>query len=157
MKRYLTLSDTDYTQVAARYKTESNPRFRERLHCLLLKDQGYTNTAIADMLLVCKETVTVWLDTFEEGGLNALCRMEAGGSDSYLTPEEIKILQAALDQHTFQSAPQVCAWIKEQFDVDYSVRGIQELLKRLGYTRQKARLVPAQADPEAQTFFFRDL
>ena len=157
MKRHLTLSDTDYAQVAARYKTESNPRFRERLHCLLLKDQGYTNTAIADMLLVCKETVTVWLDTFEEGGLNALCRMDAGGSDNYLSPEEIKTLQAALDQHTFQSAKQVCAWVHEQFDVEYSVRGIQELLKRLGYTRQKARLVPSQADLEVQLLFFRDL
>ncbi len=157
MIRHLTLSDTDYAQVAARYKTESNPRFRERLHCLLLKDQGYTNTAIADMLLVCKETITAWLDTFEAGGLDALCRMEAGGSDSFLTPEQIQALQAALDQHPFQSAKQVAAWVAEQFGVVYSVRGMQELLKRLGYTRQKARLVSSEADPAAQALFFREL
>src|SRR5579871_3968081 len=157
MTRSLILSDTDYAQVAARYKTEPNPRFRERLHCLLLKDQGYTNTAIAAMLLVCNETITAWLDTYEQGGLNALCRLEAGGSDSYLTKEQIQALQAALDTHTFQSAKQVAAWLAEQFAVVYSVRGVQELLKRLGYTRQKARLVSSKADPQAQSLFFRDL
>lgn len=155
MTRNLTLSDTDYAQVAARFKTETNPRFRERLHCLLLKDQGYTNLQIASVLMVCKETITVWLDTFEQQGLEALCRMEVGGSDAYLTAEEIQALTKELDKHTFQSAKQVAAWVEEQFGVVYSQRGMQELLKRLGYTRQKARLVPENADQEAQALFFR--
>jgi transposase len=157
MTRHLTLSDTEYAQVAARFKTETNPRFRERLHCLLLKDQGYTNTEIAAILMVCPETITVWLDTFEQQGLEALCRMQAGGSASYLSDQEMQALTQALDQHTFQSAKQVAAWIEEQFGVLYSERGMQELLKRLGYTRQKARLVPSQADLEAQAVFFRDV
>ena len=155
MTRNLILSETQYTQVAARFKTEPNPRFRERLHCLLLKDQGYTNTDVASILMLCPETITVWLDTFEQKGLEALCRMEAGGSDAYLTEEEMQALTQALDQHTFQNAKQVAAWVEEQFGVLYSERGMQELLKRLGYTRQKARLVPQNADTEAQAVFFR--
>jgi|SRR5579859_3219155 len=155
MTRHLTLSDTDYAQVAARYKTETNLRFRERLHCLLLKDQGYTNTEIASILMVCKETITAWLDTFEQEGLEALCRLEAGGSDAYLTAQEMQALTKELDTHTFHSAKQVTAWVEAQFAVVYSERGMQELLKRLGYTRQKARLVPSQADKKAQAAFFR--
>jgi transposase len=155
MTRNLVLSDTDYVQVAARFKTEPNPRFRERLHCLLLKDQGYTNLDIASILMVCKETITAWLDTFEQEGLEALCRMEAGGSDAYLSAEQIKALTKELDKHTFHSAKQVAAWVEEQFGVLYSERGMQELLKRLGYTRQKARLLPSQANTEAQAIFFR--
>lgn len=155
MTRNLILSDTQYTQVASRFKTETNPRFRERLHCLLLKDQGYTNTDVASILMVCPETITVWLDTFEQQGLEALCCMEAGGSACYLTDEQMQALTQALDQHIFQSAKQVAAWVEEQFGVLYSERGMQELLKRLGYTRQKARLVPSQADKEAQAAFFR--
>ena len=157
MTRHLTLSDNDYAQVVARYKIETNPRFRERLHCLLLKDQGYANEQTASILLVRPETITAWLNTYEAGGLDALCRLEAGGSDPYLTSEQIQDLQTALDQHTFQSAQQVCAWVEEQLGVCYSRRGMQALLKRLGYTRQKARLVPSQADPQAQALFFADL
>jgi transposase len=107
MTRNLILSDTDYAQVAARFKSEPNPRFRERLHCLLLKDQGYINTDVASILMVCPETITVWLDTFEQQGSEALCRMEAGGSDAYLTAEEIEALTKELDTHTFQNAKQV--------------------------------------------------
>jgi hypothetical protein len=76
MTRTLTLSDTDYAQVAARYNTEANPRLRERLHCLLHKNQGHTNTEIASSPMVCPETITVWLDTFEQQGLRVLCRMD---------------------------------------------------------------------------------
>jgi|SRR5581483_4165640 len=155
MTRNLILSDTQYTQVAARFKTETNPRFRERLHCLLLKDQGYTNTDVAFILMVCPETVTVWLDTYEQEGLEALCGMQVGGSACYLTEEEIQTLTQELDKHIFQNAKQVAAWVEEQFGVLYSERGMQELLKRLGYTRQKARLVPSQANTEAQAVFFR--
>jgi transposase len=155
MTRNLILSDTQYTQVAARFKTEPNPRFRERLHCLLLKDQGYTNTDVASILMVRPETISIWLDTFEQEGLEALCCMDVGGSACYLTEEEMQALTKQLDTHTFQNAKQVAAWVEEQFGVLYSERGMQELLKRLGYTRQKARLVPENADTEAQAIFFR--
>jgi|SRR5579859_8164815 len=157
MTRNLILSDTQYTQVAARFKTEPNPRFRERLHCLLLKDQGYINTDVATILMVCPETITVWLDTFEQEGLEALCCMDVGGSACYLTDEQRQALTQQLDQHTFHSAKQVAAWVQEQYGVLYSERGMQELLKRLGYTRQKARLVSENADPEAQVIFFRGI
>jgi transposase len=155
MTRNLILSQTQYTQVAARFKTEPNPRFRERLHCLLLKDQGYTNTDAAAILMVRPETISIWLDTFEQEGLEALCCMDVGGSACYLTDEQMQALTQQLDQHTFHSAKQVAAWVEEQFDVRYSERGMQELLKRLGYTRQKARLVPENADTQAQAAFFR--
>jgi len=77
MTRNLILSETQYTQVAARFKTEPNPRFRERLHCLLLKDQGYTNTDVASILMLCPETITVWLDTFEQKGLARIIHEES--------------------------------------------------------------------------------
>ena len=52
-------------------------------------------------------------------------------------------------------AKQVCAWVNEQFAIAYSERGMRDVLKRLGYTRQKAHLVPAQADVEAQAAFLK--
>ncbi len=155
MTRNLILSDTQYTQVAARFKTEPNPRFRERLHCLLLKDQGYTNTEVASILMVRPETISIWLDLFEQEGLEALCCMEVGGSACSLTDAQMQAMTQALDTHTFHNAKQVAAWVEAQYGVLYSERGMQELLKRLGYTRQKARLVPENADKEAQALFFR--
>lgn len=155
MKRLLTLTDEQRTQITRRYKLEKNPRFRERLQCLLLKDRGHTNGEVAEMLLVVPDTITQWLNLYDSAGLDALCCLETGGSDGFLSEEQIAALKTQLDTHRFQCAKQVCAWVKEQFDVAYSERGMCDLLKRLGYTRQKAHLVPAQADVEAQAAFLK--
>jgi transposase len=155
MKRLLTLNEEERAEIILRYKQEKNPRFRERLQCLLFKDRGLTNTEVAEMLQVVPETITDWLNLYEEAGLDALCRLETGGSDSFLSDQQIILLQIELDQNVFQTAKQVCAWVAEQFAVTYSERGMRDLLKRLGYTRQKAHLVPAQADVEAQAAFLK--
>lgn len=155
MKRLLTLTDLERAAISRLYKQEKNPRFRERLQCLLLKDRGHTNTDVADILQVVRETITDWLNLYQDGGLEALCRLETGGSDAYLNAEQIAQLTAELDKNVFQTAKQVAAWVQEQFAVTYSERGMRDLLKRLGYTRQKAHLVPAQADVAAQASFLK--
>lgn len=155
MKRLLTLTDAQRTEISRRYKQEKNPRFRERLHCLLLKERGHTNSEVAQMLLVSQDTITDWLNLYEDGGIETLCRLETGGSDAFLDQEQIARLQAELDKHGFQTAKQVCAWVQEEFAVTYSERGMRDLLRRLGYSRQKAHLVPAQADVEAQAAFLK--
>ncbi len=155
MKRHLTLTDAQRAEITRRYKQEKNARFRERLQCLLLKDRGHTNTEVAQMLLVVPETITVWLNLYDTGGLETLCCLETGGSDGFLSEAQIAQLQAQLDTHVFQSAKEVCAWVENQFAVSYSQRGMCDLLKRLGYTRQKAHLVPAQANEEAQAAFLK--
>lgn len=155
MNRILTLSEDERAEITRRYKAEKSPRFRERLHCLLLKDQGYTNTQVTQLLLVCADTITDWLNRYQDAGLEALCCLETGGSEGFLSAEQLRLLQAELDTHRFQAAKQICAWVKEQWGVTYSERGMRDLLKRLGYTRQKAHLVPAQADVEAQADFLK--
>ena len=153
MKRLLTLTDAQRAELVRRYKTEKNVRLRDRLQCVLLKADGRTNKDIAAVLFTSEHSVHDWLDRYEDGGLDALCAWEVGGSQAHLTPEQIQRLTAELDTHRFQTAKQVCAWVLEQFAIPYSERGMRELLKRLGYTRQKAHLVPAQADPAAQDAF----
>ena len=154
MKRLVPLTDEQRADIVRRYKTEKNVRLRERLHCVLLKADGYTNREAARILHTSEHTVNDWLDRFEEGGLDALCAWEIGGSQARLNAEQVVELQAQLDTHCFQTAKQVCAWVQEQFAIVYSQRGMRDVLKRLGYTPQKAHLVPAQADADQQALFF---
>jgi transposase len=155
MKRLLILTEDERTEITRRYKTEKNVRFRERLHCLLLKDQGYSNQEVARLLQVRRETITDWLHLYEDGGLDPLCRLEVGGSDGFLSAEQSEKLVAELDTHRFQSAKQVAAWVQEEFGISYSERGMRQVLQRLGYSCQKVHLVPAQADGEAQAVFLK--
>jgi len=63
------------------------------------------------------------------------------------------MLKIELKTRIYNTAGQVMAWIAEQFKVTYSLRGMQTLLKRLGFTYKKNRLMPGKADPEAQRQF----
>ena len=155
MKRLLTLTEDQHAELEKRFKTEKNTRFRERLHCVLLKADGLTNRAIAQILRVSEQSVITWLNLYEDGGINVLCRLEVGGSDGFLSAEQTEKLVAELDTHRFQCAKQVAAWVEEQFGIPYSERGMRQVLQRLGYSCQKVHLVPAQADVEAQAAFLK--
>ena len=153
MKRLLTLAAPQRAALVQRYKAEKNVRLRDRIHCVLLKADGRTNREVASLLLTSQQTVNDWLNRYDAGGLDALCAWEVGGSDPHLTQEQAERLQAELDTHGFQSAKQVCAFVEAQWGIPYSERGMRALLRRLGYSPQKAHLVPAQADPKAQEAF----
>lgn len=70
-----------------------------------------------------------------------------------MTVEQQEILKLELKTRIYHTAGQVIAWVEEQFKVSYSLRGMQTLLKRLGFTYKKNRLMPGKADPEAQRQF----
>ena len=80
-------------------------------------------------------------------------RHQLPGKKSRLTVEQQETLKLELKTCIYNTAGQVIAWIEEQFNVSYSLRGMQTLLKRLGFTYKKNRLMPGKADPEAQRQF----
>ena len=156
MKRLVTLSQPQRRELVARYKTEKNVHLRDRIHCVLLKADGRTNRETASILLTTEHTVNDWLDRYDAGGLETLCTWNVGGSAPYLTQGQTEQLMAEIDTNGFQTAKQICAWVKaKSWGVTYSERGMRTLLKRLGYSRQKAHLVPAQANPQAQEDFLK--
>lgn len=155
--RHISFSEQDRETIKLRYKTETNRFIKPRLHFLILKDQGFSQKLIAQMLIVTQETISSWLKTYLEKGLDELCKLHFKGSSPKLSPEQIKLFKSEVESHLFQTAKEACAWVKENFDIVYSERAMRDLLKRCGYTRQKAHLIPGKADPEAQSLFFRDL
>jgi transposase len=75
------------------------------------------------------------------------------GKKSWLTVEQKEVLKIELKTRIYNTAGQVIAWVEEQFKVSYSLRGMHTLLKRLGFTYKKNRLMPGKANPEAQRQF----
>jgi len=75
------------------------------------------------------------------------------GKKSWLTVEQQEVLKLELKTRIYNTAGQVIAWVEEQFNVFYSLRGMHTLLKRLSFTYKKNRLMPGKANPEAQRQF----
>lgn len=47
----------------------------------------------------------------------------------------------------------VIDYVIEQFDIQYSISGMRDLLKRLGYVYKKPKLIPGNPDIHAQELF----
>ena len=130
-----------------------NRKFADRLRVVLFKSEGYRHHQIAKLLQMGINQVTETLKRYLKGGLEALLKDNYQGSHPILTVEQQNALKIELKTKIYNNADQVIAWVEKQWNVTYRLRGMHTLLKRLGFTYKKNRLVPSKADPEKQRQF----
>jgi transposase len=137
----------------------------EVLHALRLRalrgcELGFSETAVADLLGVSRETVCRWWSAYVAGGLEALPAERSGrpvGSGRTLTEAQARHLRHLIDTHSPEevglAAPlwnrrAVRALILKECGVDMPVRTVGAYLQRWGYTAKKPRRHARKQDPE---------
>ncbi len=126
----------------------------DRMRVILYKAAGHSHKFIANLLQMGRNQVTHLLHQYNQGGLPALLQPHrAGGSTAKLTIEQQQALKVELKTRIYATAFQVMAWVEKQWGIVYDLSGMHKLLKRLGFSYKKNRLVPSQADPELQRQF----
>lgn len=132
-----------------------------RLRALHARQLGFTECDIADILGVCRVTVSRWCSAYERAGLAALPRERSGrpvGSGRTLTDAQAQHLQDILDRQPPQAVGIAQAlWtrravrdvIRREYDLDLPVRTGGEYLRRWGDTPHRPRRRARQQDPDA--------
>lgn len=64
--RYIQLSIDQSQQLTHLYKTSQDHRERQRAHALLLSQRNYTIPDLADLFEVDRDTVTRWMDRWQD-------------------------------------------------------------------------------------------
>jgi len=145
----LQLTDSELKELKTRYKAERDRRIAERIQCVLLFAQGYALPALTEILCVGIKTVRKWLALFRTQGIAGLCRWGYHGQTAELRAEQWAAVEIELAATPYRRAQEVAAFVKAQFGITYSVRGMQALLRRKGYRHIKARLQPGKSPSEA--------
>ena len=153
--RKTTLNKEERKELRKRIRQTKDRKTADRLRVIWYKADGYKHHVIAGLLQISINTVTACLKRYLTGGLDAVCETKYQGKEARLTAEQQEILKVELKTHIYNTAQQVIVWVERQFGVSYKLRGMHKLLKRLGFTYKKNRLVPSKADPEAQRQFVR--
>lgn len=151
--RQITLTEEKRKELHKRIRQTKDRKMADRLRVVWLKAEGYKHHVIAHLLQMSINSVTKCLRRYLAGGLDAVCATKYQGKQARLTAGQQKVLKLELKTHIYNTAAQVIAWVEKQFGVSYTVRGMHTLLKRLGFTYKKNRLMPGKADPEAQRQF----
>jgi transposase len=131
-----------------------------RLRALHARQLGFSECDIADILGVCRVTVSRWCSAYTSGGLEALPHQRSGrpvGSGRTLTDAQAQHLQEIIDQHTPQAVGIAQAlWTRQavrdlilrEYGLALPIRTVGEYLKRWGYTPHRPRRRAHQQDPD---------
>lgn len=130
-----------------------------RLRALRGCELGFTESQVADLLGVARETISRWGSAYAAAGVEALPHERTGrplGSGRTLTDEQAAHLQQTLDAHSPEevgiAAPlwtrrAVRDLIRKEYGISMPVRTIGEYLKRWGYTVKRPRRHARDQDP----------
>ena len=146
------------------YLKSSEGRLVHRLHgiLLLIESPDYNCDRVGALFGNSARTVSNWIHKINESGsISSLMESPRCGRKPRLTPGQEGQIKSALltlpEQHGLQAnqwdGKTLSFFIKESFKIDLKVRQCQRLMKKLGFTLQKPRTVPAPGDPEAKEAF----
>jgi len=131
-----------------------------RLRALHGRELGFTETQLADLLGVTRETICRWWSAFCHGGIEALPEPRSGrpvGSGRLLTDEQARQIQALIDDHQprdfgiaspLWTRHAVAALIHKEVGVPVAERTVGAYLRRWGYTPQRPARTGRTQDPE---------
>ena len=144
----LNLSESKIKDLQRHYKQERDRRIAERIHCIIMYAQGYDLKALKQILGVGFRTLREWIKTFMAQGLAGLRQWGYHGQVGNLSDEQWAEVEAELERQPYHYAKEVVAFVKKKFEISYSERGMQNLLRHKGYRRIKTRLMPGQVDED---------
>ena len=130
----------DFLEATRRYKDRrTHLRERTRYHALLLDYKGYSYQQIADILMVDEGSVSRWMQSYTDKGLDGLKNDPRWGGEHgqrWLSQQQLARLGTLLDAEAMPgtevgsgwSLRAVIALVQERFQVSYSQRGMRKVL-----------------------------
>jgi transposase len=170
MKKSLITNTHGFTSEALRKEERaiSDAFFRQRVTAVRLILQGFSTVKAAEILGICRQSVSTYAKMFNRGGITELLQRDfPPGKQPYLSLEE----QTELKRAILESTPEqegieptgswdtrlLQKWIEERFAVTMSRSGITDMLHRLGFRWKRTTYILAKANKEKQQEFIHQL
>jgi len=150
------LTDNQRKEYKQLHKKCRDKQLSDRIKCILALDKGHSYSEVADILMTDESTLWRWKGQFIEGGMEQLLKNDYPGKDCYLSEEQQKELERYLEQRICLSAKEVCEYVKKNYEVKYTSKGMTNLLQRLGFVYKKPKHLPSKANREAQEKFIAE-
>jgi transposase len=136
-----------------RHKKEHDRRIADRIKAVLLHSEGWSQLQIFQALRIRPETVHDHLEAFKR---TRKLKPENGGSEGYLNEVQTRELIAHLEEHTYVKVCDICSYVYEKYQIEFTVRGMTSWLHRHKFSYKKPKGIPAKSDPEKQAAFIKE-
>jgi transposase len=143
------------------YHEEKNSKAKIRLQCAVLRKKGKSQIFISDVVGRAQSSVSAILKRFEKKGIEAAYAVKQKGQPQKLNKRQLKQLDKILCESPQKQKIPFIAWttklvhslIKQKYKIDYTLRQVINILKKLGFSSQKPRPNHVKANKELQDKF----
>jgi transposase len=146
----ITLTKEQKSALERRHKKCRDKRECDRIKAVLLFSEDWTPAQIAQALRKHEASIVRHLNDFIK--TNKL-QPEGGGSQGYLNDEQTQRLIQHLREITYLHTHQIVTYIRETFEVEYTVSGLNKWLHQHDFSYKKPKGVPHKFDTEKQAAF----
>ena len=147
------LTQTELQALRLAHRTCKNKKDAYRINAVLLLGSGWSQEEVSEALLLDEDTLSSYVQKYRDGGISKLVETNYLGSACRLTEVQQTVLCKELDQTIYLTTKAICAYVQKQFSLEYSTRGLTNLLHRLGFSYKKPKIVPGNPNVEAQERF----
>ncbi len=154
--RNFDLSAEEIQELRVAHKLVKNKGDAYRINAVVLLGTGWSLEEVKDALLLDDETLRNYVQNYKIGGLEQLLQKNYKGGSPKLPIEYLKVFISELESNIYLSTKSICEYVKREFNIDYSISGMTALLHRLGYVYKKPKVVPGNANEDAQEYFLNE-
>jgi putative transposase len=148
------------TELKQIFRKEKNLNRAVRIRAVYLALMGKTAPDIGQTLGYSRRVIQKWLHAYNRCGIEGLNENPGRGSKARLNNDQLQWLRQRIEEGP-KPEDGVCVFyaadiqriIKSQFNVDYHVRSVRKILKRLGYSWLSSRPEHPKGDPAAREEF----
>lgn len=110
---------------------------RVRAHGIVLSNKCYKVQEIADILDVCRQSVSTWIINWESNGICGLLDKPRSGRPKKIEIDEDFLIEEIKENP--KSLKTIIAELKKELNIDISISYLKKLCKKMGYSWKRIR------------------
>lgn len=139
MKTVIPITDTAViTTLRLAARLGPTPYIRERAHAILLSNRGYTLEQIADFFENQYQTISRWIDDWEDLGIRGLYKKHGGGASHIYNSEEVERFKQLVKEEP-RRIRHAKAVLEEETQKESSLNTLRRMAKSLGMVFKRVR------------------
>ena len=135
------------------HRKERDGKSRDKIKCILLLDKGWSYNQITEALFLDYDTLRNYTEKYNQGNIDHLLENLYNGRPAKLSKDQINSLNSHLESLTYHTAESVCEYVKDEYSIIYTKKGMISLLHKLEFEYKKPKLIPGNPDIEKQKAF----
>jgi transposase len=145
------LSSEEFSILRSSYKSEKDKTKAERINIILLLHKGYSQKEVSNILNLDEDTVSKWKIVFENRkDIKSWLSTNYVSYTGKISTLQMSQVRTYLKTFKVSDKKEIQSYLADSFFTEYSLSGLQKLLKRIGFSHQTIHKLPGKCPIELQ-------